>query len=63
MRSPDAYLSNSFRYILTELIGVLKMLDQLGQETQDIQRKPCMREDTMAMAEWSVVTGTVGRRT
>lgn len=54
---PKAYLSDPFSYILTELIGIFKMLDQLRQETQDIQRKSWMREDTVAIAEYYAVTG------
>ena len=46
------YLSNPVGYILTELIGVLKVLNQLRQETQDIQRKSWSREDAMGMAEY-----------
>lgn len=45
----DPYLGNPFGYVLTELIGAFEMLNQLGQETQDAQRKPWVREDTTEM--------------
>jgi hypothetical protein len=48
----NTYLSNPFSYILTELIGIFEMLDQLRQETQDIQWKPWIREETTGMADY-----------
>jgi len=48
----QTHLSNPFGYILAELIGIFKMLDQLGQETQHVQWKPWIREDAVEIAEY-----------
>lgn len=52
--TPKLYLSNPFGHILAELIGAFKVLNQLGQETQDVQRKAWVREDTMETADYGV---------
>lgn len=62
MWSQKSYLSNPFGYILAELIGIFKMLDQLRQETQHVQWKPWIREDAVEIAEYGAFELlTVGR--